>query len=80
MIMSEKLRVAIKLSPLRAYVIARDAEIKSSTLSKWINGIESIRPDDPRLARLAQVMGMSEEECFEAEPVTPRQEQQLTVS
>ena len=63
MVMSEKLRAAIKLSRQRNYEIALAAELDPTTLSKWLNGIARLRPNDPRLARLADVMGLSVSEC-----------------
>lgn len=61
---SQKLRVAIKLSEKRAYKIAQEADLHPSTLSKLLNGIERARRNDPRVLRVGEVLGIPENECF----------------
>ena len=46
---SQKLKAAIKLSPVPAYKIAQEAGLDPSTLSKMICGIIRIKPDDNRI-------------------------------
>ncbi len=56
---------AVKLAPRRAYKIAQEAEIHPSTLSKILNGIDPVRPNDPRVIAVGAVLGLAAEECFE---------------
>ena len=62
---SRKLRETIKLSDMKAYEIAHQAEIHPSTLSRILNGIEDVIPGDHRVLRIAKVLGLNPEECFE---------------
>ena len=64
---SKKLRDAVKTSDLKSYEIAHQAELSPSALSKIINGIELVRPNDPRVVRVARIVGLSPEECFDTE-------------
>lgn len=62
---SRKLIETVKLSDSKAYEIAQRAEIHPSTLSKILNGIEAVRPGDPRVLRIARILNLKPEECFE---------------
>jgi transcriptional regulator with XRE-family HTH domain len=64
---SEKLRVSIKLHPERAYKLAQKANLHPSTVSKIINGIEKVRPGDLRVLALAKVLDIPPDECFSEE-------------
>ena len=64
---SQKLKAAIKLSPVPAYKIAQEAGLDPSTLSKMICGIIRIKPDDIRIVRVGQILGVQPDECFEKE-------------
>ncbi len=77
---SLRLAYAIRCSGERQYRIAHKAHLHPSTLSQLLNGIYPVKPNDPRVLAVGVVLGLSEEECFEAELATPRQEQQLTAS
>jgi hypothetical protein len=59
---------AVKLAPIRAYRIAHQAGLHPCTLSKIVNGIEPVRPGDRRVLAVANVLGLSENECFDASP------------
>ena len=61
---SQKLRAAIKLGEEPAYKIAHRAGISSSTLSKFICGIDKVKPGDPRVLAVGEVLGLNPEECF----------------
>ncbi len=56
---------AVKLAPRRAYKIAQEAGLHPSTLSKILNGIDPVRPNDPRVIAVANVLGLPPWECFE---------------
>jgi hypothetical protein len=62
---SRKLIEAVKLSSMKSYEIAHQAEMHPSTLSRILNGIEDVKVGDPRVLRIAQVLGFKPEECFE---------------
>ncbi len=62
---SEKFKAAIKLNPLKSYQIAHLAGLHPSTLSKLMNGIERVMPNDPRVLKVAEVLGLTPEECFD---------------
>ena len=62
---SRKLVEAIKLSNMKSYEIAHQAEMHPSTLSRILNGIEDVRPGDQRVLRIAKVLDVRIEECFE---------------
>lgn len=64
---SKRLRARIKLNKRRAYQIAHQAGMTPSTLSRIVNGIDRVKPGDPRIARLAEVLGLPEAECYEPE-------------
>jgi len=64
---SQKLKAAIKLSPVPAYKIAQEAGLDPSTLSKMICGIIRIKPGDKRIVRVGQILGVQSDECFEKE-------------
>ncbi len=65
MMISKKLRAAIKLGEEPAYRIAQQAGLNPSTLSKLICGIEQPKPNDPRVLSVGKVLGLSPDECFE---------------
>jgi len=55
---------AIRLDRRRAYRIAQAANLHPSTLSRVINGIERIKPNDPRVIAIGRVLGIPPNECF----------------
>ena len=64
---SNKLKAAIKLSPIPAYKIAQEAELDPSTLSKMVCGITRIKSGDSRILKVGQILGIQPDECFEKE-------------
>jgi hypothetical protein len=65
MMVSQKLRAAIKLGDTPAYKLAQQAGLNPSTLSKLICGIEQPKPGDPRVISVGRILGLEPEECFE---------------
>jgi len=63
--LSIKLISAIKLCERPAYKIAWAAGVHPVTLSKLIHGAEKIRPNDPRIIRVGQELGLRADECFD---------------
>jgi len=64
MMASEKLRIAVFLSKKRGWEIAHEAVLHPSMLSKILHGIEKVKSNDPRVLRVAKVVGIPPEECF----------------
>jgi hypothetical protein len=64
LMISEKFKVSIKLSPKPAYLIAQEAGIDPSVLSKIICGIITIKPYDLRVIEVGKVLGIPADECF----------------
>lgn len=64
---SNKLKAAIYLSDKRAYQIAQEAGLNPCTLSKLLNGIEEVKPNDPRILRVGEIIGVPPGECFDPE-------------
>ncbi len=56
---------AVRLAPKRAYQIAHEAGLHPTTLSRIICGIDLVRPGDPRVIRIAIVLGLDPAQCFE---------------
>ncbi len=65
---SRKLIETVRLSDWKAYEIAHRAEMHPSTFSKILNGIEAVTPGDPRVLRIAKILGLKPEECFSDYP------------
>ena len=63
--LSRKFIVSVKCNKLRSYQIAHLANLHPSTLSRLINGIDRIRPNDERVIKVAQILGLDPQECFE---------------
>jgi transcriptional regulator with XRE-family HTH domain len=65
---SDKFLARLKLHDLPAYKLAQQADVNPVTLSKLINGIESLRPNDERIGRIAEILGLPLSEAFEDAP------------
>ena len=68
MILSRQFLIRLKLHDLPAYKIAQRAGVNANTLSRLINGIDPVKPQDERIISVGQVIGLSPSECFEKEP------------
>jgi len=68
---SQKLKIAIKLGPEPAYRVAQKAGIDPTTLSKLMCGIADVKRGDPRIIAVARIVGLSEDDCFEDEQGEP---------
>jgi transcriptional regulator with XRE-family HTH domain len=62
---TRQLLIALKLHSIPAYKLALRSGIDPSLLSKWLHGERRLAPRDPRLARLARVLGLRLEEAVE---------------
>jgi len=62
---SQQFLIRLKLNDLPAYKIAQRAGVNPTTLSKLINGIDRVRPKDPRIIAVGEIIGLGESECFE---------------
>jgi hypothetical protein len=70
MIISRRFRQALwsrRADGERMYQIARRADVHPVALSAIMNGSLPIRADDPRVQRLARVLGLTPDECFQRE-------------
>ena len=63
--LSQQFLIRLKLNDLPAYKIAQQAGVNPTTLSRLIHGIDQVRPADPRVIAVGEIMGLSESECFE---------------
>ncbi len=63
--LSQLLKNSIKLSDKRHYLIAHEAGIHPTTLSRLLNGIDKIKPDDPRVIAVGRVLDIPPNECFD---------------
>ena len=63
--LSNKFIRTIKLNNSNAYHIANQAGVHPSTLSQIINGIIQVRDDDERVLRIARVVGLQKDDCFD---------------
>jgi len=64
--LSNRFLISLKMAPEPAYRIAQRARLSPSLLSKWVCGIEPVRVDDPRILRVAELLGIAPEEVFES--------------
>ena len=65
MAISNKFKIAIKLSDKPAYKIAQEVGMDPNVLSKMLCGIIKVKRNDKRVLRVARVLGLKPEECFE---------------
>ncbi|MDG5466803.1 helix-turn-helix transcriptional regulator [Deltaproteobacteria bacterium IMCC39524] len=61
---SKKFRDTLRLHHNRHYVVAQQAGIHPSTLSKLLNGIENPSENDPRVIAIGEILELSPDECF----------------
>jgi hypothetical protein len=64
---SDSFLIRLKLHQLPAYQIAQMAGVNPNWLSKAINGIDPVKPQDERIISVGRVLGLSPSECFEEE-------------
>lgn len=64
---SNQFKLAIKTNPLQGYQIAHKAGLHPSTLSKIVCGIEKVKKNDPRVLKVAAVLGLKKDQCFEGD-------------
>jgi len=62
---SDEFVVAVKLNPTPSYRIAQAANLDPSVLSKLLHGITRIKPNDPRVIRVGEVVGLPAHRCFQ---------------
>ncbi len=62
---SRRFVAALKLAPAPAYRIAISADVNPSTLSALIHGAKLVSPNDPRILRIAEILGVPRDEVFE---------------
>jgi hypothetical protein len=62
---SREFKARLKLNEQPAYKIANQAGVNPTTLSKLVNGIEPVRPNDERIGRVATLLGLNSAEAVE---------------
>jgi len=62
--MSKKLNDAVRLYPGKRYELAWRIPMHPSSLSAVLHGIQPVKVGDPRILRLAELLGIPEEEAF----------------
>jgi hypothetical protein len=62
---SRELVAAVKLADRPAWRIAVEAGINPTVLSRLLSGYQRPRPGDPRLLRVAEILGVPRERVFE---------------
>ena len=62
---SRTFKAALKLHDLPAYRIAQLAGLNPVILSKLINEIEPVKPQDERILAVAQILKIRAEDCFD---------------
>ena len=62
---SREFLIRLKLNDEPIYRICQQAGVNASTLSRLINGIDSVKPGDERIIRVAEVLGLDPDEAFE---------------
>ncbi len=64
--LSKEFKIAIKLSDIPAWRIAYKAGVNPNVLSKIMSGALRVKPGDIRVVNVGKVIGLDEDECFEA--------------
>ena len=67
MTLSRQFLIRLKLHQLPAYKIAQRAGVNANTLSRLINGIDPVKPQDERIVAVGKVIGLTASECFNDE-------------
>ena len=62
---SREFLIRLKLNDEPIYRICQRAGVNASTLSRLINGIDPVKPKDPRIIAVGEVLGVPPAECFE---------------
>ena len=62
---SRKLISAVKLADRPAYKLAQEAGLDPNLLSKLIRGIVQPKPEDERIVRVGELLGLEPSECFD---------------
>ncbi len=62
---SREFLIGLKLDEEPIYKICQLAGVNASTLSRLINGIDLVKPEDPRIIAVGKVLGIPPADCFE---------------
>jgi len=63
--LSDRLRIAVRMADERQYRLARRAGLDPSIVSKWLNGIVDPKRGDPRVVKLGALVGVPADACFD---------------
>ena len=67
LMLSDRLRTAVRLSSERQYRLAHRIGVHPSTLSQWLIGFAEPKAGDARVIALGRLVGVPESECFAPE-------------
>jgi hypothetical protein len=71
--LSREFRIRVKFDdPRPQWRIAVAAGVSPHLLSAWMSGYGRVRPDDPRLLRVAREVGIPPERLFDEPTLEPR--------
>lgn len=62
---SREFKIAVKLASEPAWKIAAKVGVNPNVLSRILTGALQVRPGDERVRKIASVIGLSIDECFE---------------
>lgn len=62
---SRDFRIALKMSDTPQYKTAIAAGLNPATLSKLLHGAAPLQPDDPRIIRVGELLGLTPDQCFD---------------
>lgn len=60
--------IALRMSDLPQYVLAQQVGLNPSLLSRWVIGLQKPPHNDPRLMKLAEILGLKSDEAFSKNP------------
>ena len=65
--LSRRFKIEVKLNEKPAYRLAQLAGINPNDLYKLMSGISQPKPNDQRVIKVGEVVGLSPSECFQTE-------------
>ena len=62
---SRSFKIAVKLADVPAWKVAHAAGVNANVLSRIMSGALRVRPGDKRVLKVAEILGLRPDECFE---------------
>ncbi len=63
--LSQRFKQTLKLWHQPQYIVANQAGVNPSLLSKWVIGAQSVHIGDKRILKIGQILGLKPNEIFE---------------